>query len=101
MIKCEVVQEFTLERFDELKNIQRKSADVKGKLFVGDTFECNEAMAKYLQGDNMLKKTVVKVIEVKPTAEEVELDGKKVYEAIVEQTKINERTQKPKKKKRK
>ena len=93
MIKCEVVQEFTLEKFDELKNIQRKSADVKGKLFVGDTFECDEAMAKYLQGDNVLKKTVVKVIEVVPVKEEIKEEAEQT-------TKVKEHA-KPKKKKRK
>ena len=66
MIKVEVIEEFTLERFDELKNIQRKSIEVKGRLFVGDTFECDEDMVKYLTGNNEQGKTVVKVIEVKP-----------------------------------
>lgn len=66
MIKCEVIKEFTLERFDELKNIERKTFDTKGKLYVGDIFECTEEMAKYLMGDNKDKQVVVKVIEVKP-----------------------------------
>lgn len=66
MIKCEVIKEFTLERFDELKNIQRKSFDTKGKLYVGDTFECDKEMADYLMGDNKDKQVVVKVIEVEP-----------------------------------
>jgi len=66
MIRCEVIKEFTLERFDELKNIQRRSFDTKGKLYVGDTFECTEEMAKYLMGSNKDKQVVVKVIEVEP-----------------------------------
>ena len=66
MIKVEVIEEFTLKRFDELKNIQRKSIEVKGRLFVGDTFECDEDMVKYLTGNNEQGKTVVKVIEVEP-----------------------------------
>ena len=66
MIKCEVIEQFTLKRFDELKNIQRKSIEVKGRLFVDDTFECDEDMVKYLMGDNKDNKVVVKVIEVEP-----------------------------------
>lgn len=66
MIKCEVIKEFTLERFNELKNIQRRSFDTKGKLYVGDTFECDKEMADYLMGDNKDKQVVVKVIEVEP-----------------------------------
>lgn len=70
MIKCEVVKEFTLEKFDELKNIQRKGVDTKGKLYVGDTFECGKAMADYLMGKNDKGIEVVKVIEVEPEVKE-------------------------------
>lgn len=66
MIKCEVIERFDLKDFNKLKNIQRKAINEEGKLFVGDTFECDEEMAKYLLGDNVLKKVVVKVIEVEP-----------------------------------
>ena len=63
MIKVEVIEEFTLKDFNLLKNIKRKSKDVKGRLFVGDTFECDEDMFKYLTGSNLLNKVVVKLIE--------------------------------------
>lgn len=66
MIKVEVKEEFTLRKFDELKNIVRKSKEEKGRLFVGDIFECDKDMAEYLTGNNPLNKTVVKVIEVIP-----------------------------------
>jgi hypothetical protein len=67
MIKVEVINEdFTLERFNELKNITRKSVAEKGKLFKGDTFECDKKMVDYLTGNNPLNKVVVKVIEVVP-----------------------------------
>ena len=70
MIKVEVINEdFTLERFNELKNITRKSVEEKGKLFKGDTFECDEKMVDYLTGNNPLNKVVVKVIEVEPEKE--------------------------------
>lgn len=66
MIKVEVIEEFTLRDFYKLRNIERKARAVEGRLFKGDTFECDENMMKYLTGDNQLKKVVVKVIEVIP-----------------------------------
>ena len=69
MIKCEVIKVFNLARYDELKNIERKSIDIKGKLYVGDTFECSKELADYLLGNNPLNDAVVKVVEVKPEKE--------------------------------
>lgn len=67
MIKCEVIiDNFTLKAFDELKNIKRARRDVKGTLYLGDTFECTEKMADYLTGNNQYGKAVVKIIEVVP-----------------------------------
>lgn len=72
MIKCEVVEDFRLQDFKKLKNLVRKNIDVEGKLYIGDTFECDEKMAEYLTGKNVLKKAVVKIIEVQP--KEIEND---------------------------
>lgn len=69
MIKCEVIEDFNLAKFDELENIKRVNRDERGKLFVGDTFECTEAMANYLLGDNVLQRPFIKLIEVKPIKE--------------------------------
>ena len=69
MIKAEVIEYFTLEAFNELKNIERASNENKnenGKLYPGDTFNCNEEMAKYLSGSNKYKKPFIKVLEVLP-----------------------------------
>lgn len=66
MVKVEVTEDFTLQKFDEIKNLTRKGKDEKGSLFLGDTFECDEKMADYLTGNNPLNKVVVKVIEVIP-----------------------------------
>ena len=84
MIRCEVIKEFTLERFSELKNIQRRSFDTKGKLYVGDTFECDKEMADYLMGDNKDRQVVVKVIEVEP---EIIIDEEKVVKKVFEEQK--------------
>ena len=66
MIKCEVIKEFTLEKFNELQSIERKSSNQVGKLFVGDTFECSKEMANYLTGNNKNGEVVVKIIEIVP-----------------------------------
>lgn len=79
MIKVEVSKEFTLERFKELKNIKRKSINQEGRLFVGDTFECDEEMYNYLTGNNAKKETVIKLLEVDPEKEsKIEEESKKV-----------------------
>ncbi len=70
MIKVEVVEEFTLEDFNKLKNIVRADKEEKGRLFPKDIFECNEDMADYLTGNNPVHRAVVKVIEVISEKEE-------------------------------
>lgn len=67
MIKVEVLEDFTLKDFGELRNIERGTTkEEKGKLFKYDKFECSEDMCEYLTGKNPLKRPVVKVIEVTP-----------------------------------
>lgn len=66
VIKVEAIEQFTLEKFDKLSNVVRKNVDTKGKLYVGDVFECDDEMVKYLTGGNYKKKVVVKVLEVLP-----------------------------------
>ena len=70
MIKVEVIEEFTLAKFDEIKDsIERKSKAIDGRLFVGDVFECNEDMVEYLTTGNKLGRAFVKIIEVVPSEE--------------------------------
>ena len=83
MIKCKTIKEFTLKKFKELKNIERANdVYVEGKLYVGDTFECNKDMVDYLLGDNPKNETVIEVIEVIP--EEVKKTAKPIKEALKE-----------------
>ena len=70
MIKVEVIEEFTLGRFNELRNIVRKTKEETGRLFIGDIFECTEEMADYLIKTNKENRAFVKVIEVIPEKEE-------------------------------
>ena len=86
MIKVEVIEGFTLGgnndyKFKDLKNIVRAEQEKEGELFVRDTFECTEDMAKYLKGENKLNRAFVKVIEVIP--DEIKREEKK--EEVVEE----------------
>ena len=95
MIRVEVIEQFTLKDFEKLNNIKRKSIEVKGTLFVGDTFECNKEMCDYLMGKNEQGKVVVKTIEVVPEPKaiiEVDSMAKEIFKEPI----IGE---KPKKKK--
>ena len=92
MIKCEVIEKFNLKDFAKLKNVKRVAKAVEGKLFVGDTFECDEAMADYLTGNNVLKKAVVKVIEV--AKKEPTKEAKIIEEIIEEQPKKKTKSKK-------
>lgn len=79
MIKCEVIEGFTLGRFNELKNLERAGVNkTNGELFVGDTFECEKDLADYLLGQNAKNKVVVKVIEIIPPKVEKPVEEKTV-----------------------
>jgi hypothetical protein len=96
MIKCEVIENFTLEKFNELKDVQKVIKRKDNEFGVRDTFECEKEMADYLTGNNPLNKTVVKVIEVIP-----EIKAEIIETAIgkVPNITFEERTKTPKKKK--
>ena len=91
MIRCEVIKDFTLEKFGELEDIERKKLSTKGKLYVGDTFKCTKEMADYLMGKNSKGNVVVKVIEVIPEKKAViktdNVTKEIVNESIIEQPK--------------
>lgn len=66
MIKVEAIADFTLWKFEEIKIIERKGLDERGKLFTGDIFICTKEMCEYLMGKNRNNITVVKVLELIP-----------------------------------
>ena len=83
MIKCEVInQDVTIREFNRLKNIKRiKSNDeitIPNHFDIGDTFETDEDMAKYLAGETPNQPIVcIKVLEIIPEPKE---EPKKVIE---------------------
>lgn len=69
MIKVEVIENFSLAKFNELQNIVRKNANLnnEGYLYLGDTFECKQEMAEYLMEKNKVGRSFVKLIEIIPS----------------------------------
>lgn len=101
MIKCEVIENFTLEKFGQLKNVKKVMNRKNNEFGVRDTFECDKEMADYLLGNNVLKKTVVRVVEVEPevikTNDEIKVKKENI-EVVVNKNEIAKEL-KPKKKK--
>lgn len=86
MVKVEVKEEFTLGKYNELKNIVRKGKNETGRLFAGDVFECTEDMAKYLTGNNPLHRPVVKVLEVIPETAVKKVETEKAVKKTTKRT---------------
>ncbi|MBO7735716.1 MAG: NTP transferase domain-containing protein [Methanobrevibacter sp.] len=96
MVKVEVTEDFTLERFGELKNIIRAGVNTQGRLYKGDVFECSKDLADYLLGGNKLEKAFVKVIELIP---EKEVETEPIVEPIEEEPATEPKKTKKKSKK--
>ena len=97
MIKLQALENFTLERFNEIQDIERAGREQKNWINKNDTFKCSKDLADYLLGDNPLKRPVVKVIEVK--TEYKEDKNAKIVKITEETKKVLEEKIKPKKKK--
>ena len=102
MIRCEVTRSFTLGKYKELINVVKVITRKENEFDKGDTFECDEEMAKYLTGNNANGDVVVRIIEVVPEEKEKkggetkmaevkeekkEVDTKKVAKNIINATK--------------
>jgi hypothetical protein len=97
MVKCEVInQNVTIKEFNRLKNIKRiKSNDEIEQINyfeIGDTFETDEEMAKYLAGETPNQPIVcVKVLEVIPEKKIIKKEKpteiKKVVKPITKKSK--------------
>ena len=91
MVKLEALEDFTLRKFKDIRNIQRNDPNKNqdGWIYLGDIFDCDEDMYNYLTGQNPYQRTFVKVIEIIPEKKE---------EPKVEAKPIIEKKIKPKKK---
>lgn len=64
MIKVEALENFTLERFNEIEMVERAGKEQDKWINKNDIFKCEKDLADYLLGANPLGRPVVKVIEV-------------------------------------
>ena len=71
-MKLKAKEFFTLEKFNELKNIVRadKTKNEKGSIYEKDIFECDEEMFEYLNGQNKYKKSFVEIVKEEQSKEE-------------------------------
>ena len=99
MIKVEVIENFTLGKFNELINIERVSRNEPGKLYRGDKFTCTKDMADYLMGGNTTGRSFVKIIEIIP--EKVKEEPKEEIKPDVQIKVEPQKVSKAKKKKNK
>ena len=76
MIKVEVIEKFTLKDYEKLKNVKKMVTRKENEFGIGDTFECNDEMLKYLTGGNSKKKVVVQVLEIIPEINEKVIEEK-------------------------
>ena len=83
MVKCEVInQDVQIKEWQKLKNINRikPNEEIQEPNFfeIGDTFETDEEMAKYLAGETPDQPIVcIKILEVIPEKKEIKLIEKK------------------------
>lgn len=83
MVKCEVInQNVTIREFNRLKNIKRlkSNEEVEQHNFfeIGDTFETDEDMARYLAGETPEQQIVcIKILEVIPEEKEKKTEAPK------------------------
>ena len=97
MVKLEALEDFTLRRFNELKNIVRKDKEEAGKIFYGDIFETDVELTEYLTNTgkepNPANRAVAKVIEVIPE-EEKKAEQKPVKNTTTKKTTTKRKTTK-------
>ena len=65
MITVEATETFSYKDYDKVE-ILVKQAGKPNEFKAGDRFKCDEEIARYLGGENPIKRAVVKVIEVEP-----------------------------------
>ncbi len=84
MIKVEVIENFTLEDYNKLKNVKKVISRKENEFGARDTFECDEKMVDYLTGNNALNKVVVRVIEVEPKIKKEPVEKEIKIQAVEE-----------------
>lgn len=95
MYELEVIETITYSKFDNIAEIKRKGADIKGKLFTGDKIKVkSKEEAEYLCGANPKNVVACRIIS-EPKTEDIAEKVDKVNE------KIGKKEKQPRKKKAK
>lgn len=89
MVKVIVLDNFHLDKFKKLKNIERAdvSKNSDGYLYKGDTFECTEDMAEYLMNMEGHRNPANKIFVSKVPLEVIPKETTVAKEAQVEEEK--------------
>lgn len=100
MKKVIVTEVFKLKDFDKLKNVVRFDVNnhEEGWLYTKDTFECDQEMFDYLNGNNPYKRSYIALVESDEVKDEVKGEMSK---SIEEEPKAKKTATKSKKKKKK
>ena len=72
MIKLQATEDFSLARFNEIKELERHNKDEKGMIYKDDVFKCEKELADYLCGNNSLNRAVVKILEIEEPKAKIE-----------------------------
>ena len=89
MVKVKVLNNFHLDKFKKLKNIERAdvSKNSEGYLYTGDTFECTEDMAEYLMNTEGHRNPANKIFVSRVPLEVIPKDMTVVKDEQVEEEK--------------
>ena len=89
MVKVIVLDNFHLDKFKKLKNIERAdvSKNSEGYLYKGDTFECSEDIAEYLMNTEGHRNPANKIFVSRVPLEVIPKDMAVEKEAQIEEEK--------------
>lgn len=89
MVKVKVLDNFHLDKFKKLKNIDRAdvSKNSEGYLYKGDTFECSEDIAEYLMNTEGHRNPANKIFVSRVPLEVIPKDMTVVKDEQVEEEK--------------
>ncbi len=89
MVKVKVLDNFHLDKFKKLKNIDRAdvSKNSEGYLYKGDTFECSEDIAEYLMNTEGHRNPANKIFVSRVPLEVVPEDTTSAKNAQIEEEK--------------
>lgn len=100
MFKLQATEDFSLGRFNEIKEIERHSnKNENGMVYSNDIIKCEKDLAMYLCGENPLHRTVVNLLELEPSKEDLLITDENKIEQLEQEA--NKKSTKKRQKKSK